>query len=162
MSLSTVQHPRAKLVLRPDGEHEMTFAIDMAQLPIPQAAAAAGLPEAILRHLVDAGLVAGDKSVCDYDQAAQLASELAAARAPVEGQPILITEAASKYGFSRESIYKWVGDGWVKVLQDEPRRRVNEGDIALARALADRVGQVAGRAVFPAKPRSGRPRKTNS
>lgn len=38
-------------------------------------------------------------------------------------------------------------------------RLFNEGDIAFARALADIVGHLPGRAVFPSKPRSGRPKK---
>lgn len=137
----------------------MSVAIDMAHIPIPQAAAAIGLHEAILRHLVDAGVIAGDKSLCDLEQAEQIAAELEAARAPVEGNPILVTEAAEKYGFERQNIYRWTRHGWVSVLQPEPRAKVNEADMVLARFLADRIGLIPGRAVFPAKPRSGRPRK---
>lgn len=140
----------------------MTLAVDMAQIPIPLAAAAAGLPEPILRHLVDAGIVAGDKSVCNLERAEEIAAQLAAVRATVDGSPILITDVAEKYGFGRTSIYRWIEDGWVSVLREEPRRLVNEGDIAVARALADLVGHIAGRAVFPAKPRPGRPRKSNN
>lgn len=162
MSISTRFKPRATLVLtNPDGEHEMSLAIDMAHIPIPQAATAVGLEESLVRHLVAAGKIAGDLSVCDFDRASEIAEEIAAARRPVDGQPILITDVSKKYGFSRTSIYRWIDDGWVSVLQDEPRRRVNEGDIAKARYLADLVGHVAGRSVFPAKPRSGRPRRKN-
>jgi hypothetical protein len=160
MALSTVIKPRATLVLSTDGEHEMSLAIDMATLPIPQTAEAIGLSESILRHLVDAGVVAGDKSVCDFEQAAEIAAQLAAARAPVEGQGILAPDAAAKYGFGVVSIYNWYRAGWVRALEEKPRGRVlNEGDIATARALADLQGQAAGKAVFPARPRTGRPRK---
>lgn len=160
MAVSTDKKARATLVLSTDGEHEMSLAIDMATLPIAQTATAIGLAEPIIRHLVAAGVLHGDSSVCDFEQAAELAGQLAAARAPVEGQGILATEAARKYKFSDPSIYKWVAEGWVKVLVDRPRNKLmNEGDIAFARALADLVGHTEGRAVFPAKPRSGRPRK---
>jgi len=63
------------------------------------------------------------------------------------------------YGFNRHSIYNWAKDGWVKILVEEPRRKADQGDLAVARFLADKIGHVAGRAVFPPKPRSGRPKK---
>ena len=156
MTVSTAIRPRATLTLRTE-DGEMSIAVDL--IPIPQTARSVGLPEAILRHLVAAGAVAGNAYTCDLDQAVQIAAQLAAARAPVEGTPILVSEAASKYGFSTLSIYRWIADSWVSVLQPEPRVRVNEGDIAVAHTLADLVGRTPGRAVFPAKPRSGRPRK---
>lgn len=164
MSISTATHTRATLVLHgTNGAHEMSMAIDMAQIPVSQAAEAAGLAEPILRHLVASGVIAGDVSVCDLDQALELAGQLAAARQPVEGQGILATDAARKYGFSDPSIYKWIADGWVRLVLDRPRNKlVNEGDIAFARALADLIGHAEGRAVFPAKPRSGRPRKSDN
>lgn len=164
MSVSTAIHTRATLVLHgTDGAHEMSMAIDMAQIPIPQAAEAASLAEPILRHLVASGVIAGDVSVCDLDQAVDLAGQLAAARQPVEGQGILATDAAERYGFDVNSIYKWHRDGWVGMLEYRVRGKLfNEGDIAVARLIADKIGHMAGRAVFPPKPRSGRPRKSNN
>lgn len=161
MSLSTAIRPRATLVLRTT---EGTMSIAVEQIPIAEAAKALDFPAEILAHLVAckvlAGQLAGGDGWCDLDQAAQLVEQLAAARAPVEGNPILVSEGAEKYKFSTPSFYKWIAAGWVTVLQPEPRVLVNEGDIAFARALADLVGHVPGRAVFPAKPRSGRPRKS--
>jgi hypothetical protein len=135
------------------------MSIAVETLPISQAAQALAFPEALLRHLVAAGVVKGDKSTCDLDQAAQVVARLRAAQKLVEGHPILISEAAEKYGFHSNSVYNWIDGGWVKVLQPEPRIKVDEGDIAFTRVLADLVGHIPGRAVFPAKPRSGRPRK---
>jgi transposase-like protein len=86
-------------------------------------------------------------------------AELRAVMRPLQGNLILVSKAAKKYGFHSNSIYDWIRNGWVTVLVPEPRRQVDEGDIALARAIANKQGQVSGRAIFPAKPRSGRPRK---
>ena len=151
--------PRAILTVSNEGGETMSMAVET--LPINQAALALAFPEALLRHLVVAGVIAGDKSTCDLDQAAQVVAQLRAAQKPVEGNPILATEASVKYGFPPETIYRWQEAGRITLLEFRNRGRLfDEGDIALARALADLVGQIAGRSVFPAKPRSGRPRKT--
>lgn len=161
MDISTDAKSRAKLVLSTDGEHEVI--IDMAQIPIEHAAKAVQLNESILRHLVNAGAVAGTGDLCDLESATTVAGKLEAARAPVEGQGILTTDAAAKYRFTNQGIYKWIESGWVRVLVDRERNRlINEGDIAFARQLADLLGQTRGRSIFPAKPRSGRPRKLAS
>lgn len=162
MSASTVTHPRATLVVSSSDEGEpMSIAVE--QITINQAAKALDLRPELLRHLVAAGVVTSDRSVCDLDQAAQIAARLRAAQAPVEGNPILAKDAATKYRFEVNSIYKWHADGWVKTLSGGSRNRLfNEGDIALARELANLVGHTPGRAVFPAKPRSGRPRKQSA
>lgn len=155
MSLSTAIRPRATLVV---STTEGSMSIAVAQIPMTEAAKALSVPAEILDHLVRCKVIEGDKQHCDLDQAAQIADQLAEARAPVEGNPIRVSEAAEKYRFDSKSIHNWILSGWVTVLEREPVRKVNEGDVAGARALADLVGHVAGRAVFPAKPRSGRPR----
>jgi len=158
MPHSTPSHPRATLtVSTSEGEEMMSMAV--STLPIDQAAKVLGFSPKLIEHLVAAGVIAGDKTNCNLDEAAQIAARLRAAQAPVEGHPILVSEAVKKYGFHRHSIYNWIEGGWVKVIEPEPRIRVNEGNIALAHALAEMVGHVPGRAIFPAKPRSGRPSK---
>jgi hypothetical protein len=103
---------------------------------------------------------ASQAGVCDIEQAREVAAQLDAARAPVEGQPIPAHEAAHKYSFTPQAIYNWHKNGWVEKLGGDRRNRLfNEGDIAFARALADLRGLITGKSVFPAKPRSGRPRK---
>jgi hypothetical protein len=118
--------------------------------------------------LVRDGLLEGDMvswssqgGVCDMEQAREIAARLDAARAPVEGHGITATDAAKKYGFSRMSIHDWSKNGWVNVVGTGAynAQLFNEGDIACARVLADMRGQIAGKSIFPAKPRSGRPRK---
>jgi hypothetical protein len=131
------------------------------QITISQAAKALDIRPELLRHLVAAGVVSGDKSICDFEQAAQIVARLQNARLAADGCGILAREAATKYKFEVNSIYKWHSDGWIKALSEKGRNRIfNEGDIALARELADLVGHTPGRAIFPAKPRSGRPRKS--
>lgn len=146
------------------------MSVEVEQIPIEQAAANLGVPAEILAHLVRAKVLVGytpastgTEGQCDLDQAADLAAQLRAARAPVEGNGVLAPDAAEKYGFGVVSIYNWHNSGWVRLVEDKARGRLyNEGDIAVARALANLMGQVAGRSVFPAKPRSGRPRKLDN
>jgi hypothetical protein len=134
--------------------------IEMVQIPIPQAVQLTGLDEAIVRHLVGSGVVAGSQDLCDLDQIEAVAERLLSAREQRAGYGILGPDAASKYNFQVMNLYRWQREGWIKVLIDRQRNRLfDEGDIAFARALADEVQQVQGKAIFPAKPRSGRPRK---
>ncbi len=61
----------------------MSMAVEA--LPISQAAQALSFPEALLRHLVIAGVIAGDTSTCDLDQATQIAARLRAVQDKVRG-----------------------------------------------------------------------------
>ena len=157
MTLSPIAHPRAILTLKTNEGAEMS--IVMEHVSAKAAGAALDFPAEILAQLRQHGLVAGDDKQIDLDDAARVVDELRAAMRPFVGVPILISEAARKYGFTTDSIYNWIKDGWVKVLIQEPRQRVDEGDMALAHELTKIKGHTQGRAVFPAKPRSGRPRK---
>jgi hypothetical protein len=142
--------------------------IAVEQQPFDQVAIETGIHPDILRMLVRDGILEGvmhswkdQIGICDLEQAREMADQLAAARVPVEGQGITATDAAEKYNFDRTSIHAWQKNGWITVIGTGSynARLFNEGDIAFARALADMRGQAAGKAVFPAKPRSGRPRK---
>ena len=126
------------------------------------AGAALDFPAEILAQLRQHGLVAGDDRLIDLDDAAHVVDELRATMRPFVGVPILISDAARKYGFTAAVIYKWIESGWVKVLVQEPLQKVDEGDMVLAKELTKIKGHIKGRAVFPAKPRSGRPRKAQS
>lgn len=72
--------------------------------------------------------------------------------AHLEGQPISITDAAHKYGFTWYTINKWLEQGHVRSLGTaegyKRRRLVNEADVAYARALADLKQPAAGQSVF--------------
>jgi hypothetical protein len=144
-----------------------SYITDMEQKTINEAASETGIHPDILIALVRDGIIPGTlpsstaDGVCDIDTARDIAAHLAAARQPVEGQGITATDAAEKYNFDRTSIHAWCKNGWVGVVGTGSynAKLFNEGDIAFARALADLRGQAAGKSVFPAKPRSGRPRK---
>jgi hypothetical protein len=144
------------------------YITDVEYKPFAQVASETGIHPDILRMLVRDGLLDGavgssssQAGTCDIAKAREIAEHLNAARAGVEGQGIGGRDAAGKYGFSHDTIYNWYKGGWVKVVGTGSynAKLFNEGDIAFARALADLRGQAAGKSVFPAKPRSGRPRK---
>ena len=124
------------------------------------------LPAELLRKLVRDGVLAGNAPYrqplaagsCDIDQAAAIAQRLAAARAAVEGRGILAHDAATKYNFAPGAIYRWHKDGWVRVVGGrESSKLFNEGDIAVARVIANITNHKLGKPVFPS--RQGRPKK---
>jgi hypothetical protein len=137
------------------------------QKPFEQVAQETGLAPELLRKLVRDGVLPGDApwrvagivGWCDINEAHRIAVQLAEARQTVEGNGILATEAAQKYGFDTQTIYNWHRNGWVQVIEapGERNRRFNEGDIAFARAIADLTGK--GQNIYPPKQRSGRPKK---
>jgi hypothetical protein len=143
------------------------YITDVEYKPFAQVASETGLHPDILCMLVRDGLLDGaigasssQAGMCNVEQAREIAAQLDAARTPVEGRPITAQDATDKYGFDSKSIYNWHNKGWIEKLSGDRRNRLfNEGDIAFARALADLRGQGAGKSVFPAKSRSGRPRK---
>lgn len=136
------------------------MSIVLSKIPIGEASKITGLDEAIIRHLISAGVVPGGAELCDLEKIESVADRLTVARSQRKGYGILGPDAAAKYGFDVGSLYRWQREGWVTLLIDRQRSRVfDEGDIAFARALADEIGHVQGKSVFPAKPRSGRPKK---
>ena len=133
--------------------------MDMGRVPFDIVARETGLDPLILRKLVRDGVlrgvapyrVKGVEGWCDLDQARQIAAQLAAARAPVEGHGILATAAAEKYGFPKGTIYRWLHEGWIRVVETLPNgdRHINEGDIAFAAELVNIAGHAQGKKVFP-------------
>lgn len=71
----------------------------------------------------------------------------------LDGEPILLREAAQKYGFKIGSLARWVTQGHIRILATEGNYRIflNEGDVAYARALANVRGIRSGRPLFPRK-----------
>lgn len=143
-------------------EREMLIALEQETQLYHVVTNRTGIHPDILRMLVRYEVIPGGPESCDLNAAQEVADQLAAACAPVEGRGIGIREAMQKYGFSNSIIHKWHQEGWVKVvgMADKYNARLyNEGDLAFAKKLSDLIGRVKGRAIFPAKPRSGRPRK---
>ena len=120
-----------------------------------------GLHPAILRKLVRDGVIRGSAphrvkeilGTCDIEQARAVAARLEAARQPVEGTPILASDASLKYRFNRDTIYTWHKKGWVRSLgtSESGHLLLNEGDIAFAKVLANLSGHLQGKPVFPPK-----------
>jgi hypothetical protein len=143
--------------------------IQQGQVPLELAASITGLPAELLRKLVRDRVLTGNApwrvqtvmGSCDINQAREIAAQLAEARRLVEGNGILATEAAEKYGFNVDTIYKWHKDGWVKVASGDGKRDrlFAEGDIAFARAIADLSGQAQGKPVFPPKSYTRKPKR---
>lgn len=149
-------------------EREMiaTYMSEQTQIPFDLAAQITGLDADLLRKLVRDGVIDGvapvrsNAGTCNIDQARDIAARLDAARKPVEGHGILATDVASKYAFSYGSIYRWCEAGWVRVVSVvDGNRLFNEGDIAVARVIADMIGQKPGKAIFPYRSPTGRPPK---
>jgi hypothetical protein len=148
-----------------DEERAMLETIQVSQASFHQAAQETGLHPDILRKLVRDAVLEGlddpakpEMGTCDIDQAKDIATHLIAARKPVDGNPINPTDASRKYGFSPTVLYKWQREGWINLVPGN-RTLFNEGDLAFAKALSDLISYKSGKAIFPPKPRSGRPRK---
>jgi transposase len=110
----------------------------------------------LLRHLIKYGVIT------DTESAEQTIERIELARKRVQGQTIRVREAVERYGFANATLYKWRNDGWIRVVEDKPAQRFDESDLAMAAEIANMIGRAAGRAVFPPKPRSGRPKKQAS
>lgn len=99
----------------------------------------------------------GTAGTCDLEEARIIAQRLRQARYGVDDRGILATEAEVKYGFTNKSIYNWHNAGWIRINSiDGGNRLFNEGDVAVARFLADLIGHRAGKAVFPYRVPPGR------
>ncbi|MBX0330217.1 hypothetical protein K2Z83_21335 [Oscillochloris sp. ZM17-4] len=152
------KRPRALL-----GAEEMRMVAAYLQqsplLPFEIVAQMTSLDPALLRKLVRDGVLAGEAPFrvqrvvgnCEVEGSQRIAARLQKARTALDGQAIRPSDAAEKYGFHRDNIYSWLKKGWVRQVEGDPSGEifVDEGDIAVARALADIVGQGRGKPVFP-------------
>ena len=67
----------------------------------------------------------------------------------LDGTPIMLSEAAKKYGFSTSSLWRWIGQEHIRVIKRVGKRVfLDEADIAYARALADMKKLRSGQALF--------------
>lgn len=141
---------------------EMLAAVKSRNKQYHMVATETGIHPDILKMLVRYEIIPGGDDTCDPDVAQEIAQRLHAARERFQGRGIVISDAVERYGFSPASIYKWSQQGWIKTVGKAERYNAqlyDEGDVAFAAALAEITGRVHGRSVFPAKPRSGRPKK---
>ena len=72
----------------------------------------------------------------------------------LDGIPIGISEASSKYGVDSTSIYGWINRGYVRLIEDRRgggrgrKRLVNEADIAYAALVAKHRGRRQGKPIL--------------
>ncbi|MBX0326948.1 hypothetical protein K2Z83_04535 [Oscillochloris sp. ZM17-4] len=146
-----ILNPHATLVVK---GNDTTMSIATERVEISHASRILNIDDVMLRHLVTAGVIAGNKHICDLSQAAAIVARLCVAQDSAAGQAIYVTEAAEKYDLERRSIYNWIRAGWIQVIQPEPLVQVDEGDLCVARELIALLGgRQSGRPVFPARPR---------
>lgn len=71
----------------------------------------------------------------------------------LDGIPIGLEEACTKYQLSSPSLYRWISRGYVRVLQDQRRggrghkRTLNEADVAYIALVAKERGKVRGKRI---------------
>jgi len=74
--------------------------------------------------------------------------------AHLDGSPIALEQACSRYAISSPSLYRWIDAGYVRVLEDQRgggrgRKRVlNEADVAYAALVAKERGRRRGKPIF--------------
>jgi predicted site-specific integrase-resolvase len=72
----------------------------------------------------------------------------------LDGKPIGMEEACTKYRLSSPSVYRWIELGYVRVLEDQRgggrgrKRALNEADVAYAALVAEVRGKRRGRRIF--------------
>ncbi len=121
-------------------------------IPLTEAAERYGVSEEVLERAIESGTI----------RAVQLDQEVAVAEGDVreiasrqelwqqvqylDGVPITIEKACRKYGLSKPSLYRWIRQGFVRVLYDQRggkrggrgnKRLLNEADVAYAALVAD-------------------------
>ena len=126
------------------------------------AAAETGLHVGIIRMLVRDGAIPGNNYTCDIEAAQQVAQRLRAARQRAGQETMTVADAAKEYGYPRGSIYRWINSGWItRAGTDDAYNRtlIPRADIEFTSELAKIRGIRSGQEVFPAAPRSGRPKQ---
>jgi len=72
----------------------------------------------------------------------------------LDGNSIGLEEACRKYRLSTTSVYRWIGQGYVRVLSDQRgggrgrKRTLNEADVAYASLVAETRGRQQGKRIF--------------
>ena len=75
----------------------------------------------------------------------------------LDGTPIGLEEACVKYDFSSPSVYRWIAQGYVRVLNDQRgggrgrKRLLNEADVAYIALVAKERGKRQGKRIVTSK-----------
>ncbi len=127
-------------------------------LPLAEASRRYGISEEVLKRAIQSGTI----------EAIQLDEEVAVAEGDVrklsidrhalwreasrwEGHTIGIDEAHELYGLNKQSIYRWIEKGYIRVVRDERgggrgrKRLLNKADVVYIALLKEKLGQHRGR-----------------
>ena len=127
-------------------------------IPLPEAVRRYGISEEVLKRAIESGTI----------EAIQLDEEVAVAEGDVrklsidrhalwreasrwEGHTIGIDEAHELYGLNKQSIYRWIEKGYIRVIRDERgggrgrKRLLNKADVVYIALLKEKLGQHRGR-----------------
>ncbi len=127
-------------------------------IPLAEAARRYGIPEETLKRAVESGTI----------RAVQLGEEVAVAEQDIqsvsidrdalwqqaskwEGQVIGIEEAQELYGLNKQSIYRWIAKGYIRVVKDirgggrGRKRLLNKADVVYIALLKEKLGTRRGR-----------------
>ena len=130
-------------------------------IPLNQAATRYSVNITMLRHAVESGIM---QAVRTPEGRVLVASEdvrmitkrntLWDQVKHLDGNSIGLEEACRKYRLSTTSVYRWIGQGYVRVLSDQRgggrgrKRTLNEADVAYASLVAETRGRQQGKRIF--------------
>ena len=130
-------------------------------IPLNQAAMRYSVNVAMLHRAVESGIMQAVRTpegrilVADEDVSVMVERDnLWNQVRHLDGRPIGLGEACRKYKLGTVSVYHWIEQGYVRVLNDQrgggrgKKRTLNEADVAYASLVADTRGRRPGRRIF--------------
>jgi len=129
-------------------------------IPLSEAAKRYGLDSVALTQAVESGKIKAVKvnggiAVAEEDikRAGGRRDELWAQVAHLDGMPVALEEACRRYKFGQASVYNWIGQGYVRVLEESRgrgrghKRILNEADVAYIALVAAEGERRAGKRI---------------
>lgn len=133
-------------------------------IPLSEAVHRYDLDPALLTSMIEDGKIGAVRTDGDIAVAEEDVSETRETMAKrdklwrrvehLDGKPIGLEDAYTKYNMSPPSVYRWIEKGYIRVLKDRRgggrgrKRLINEADIAYAAEVADERGRKRGRPIF--------------
>ncbi len=103
---------------------------------------------------INGGIAVAAKEVENAKQKMSKRNELWSRVQHLDGVPIGLEEACTRYNISSPSLYRWIDLSYVRVLGDQRgggrgrKRTLNEADVAYAELVAKERGRKRGRRIF--------------
>jgi hypothetical protein len=133
-------------------------------IPLSEAAYRYDLEPSVLTSMIEDGRIDAVKTNGDIAVAEEDVSEARKTMAKreelwrrvqhLDGEPIGIEDAYTKYAMSPSSVYRWMERGYIRILRDRRgggrgrKRLINEADIAYAAEVAGERGRKRGKPIF--------------